>query len=306
MKLTTRKVRWIIKQKDSGERTRVVAKVMDITPRRIQQIWKYYKDNNEEPVIGKNLGRPRKYHPEFEREIVREVKRKYKCGAVRLERLIEKIYNIHIPHNRIHMYLLDDNLAKEEPNKKRRRKWIRYERKHSMSAGHIDWCEKGINGTKVCAILDDSSRKILAGGEFGSANTENTKKVVDQMVKEYWDIRPLRELIMDHGSEFGAHRINEKGEWNSEFKDYLLHYGIKPILARVNHPQTNGKIEKWFDFYRRYRNEFDTFEEFIEWYNEIRPHGSLDLDNLETPAQAFWNRLPPECVLGIAYRLFGW
>ena len=46
MKLTRRKVRWIIKQKDYGEKTRIVAQVMDITPRRIQQIWKYYRDNN--------------------------------------------------------------------------------------------------------------------------------------------------------------------------------------------------------------------------------------------------------------------
>ena len=121
MKLNRRKIRWIINQKGSGEHTRVLSKIMNVTPRRIQQIWKYYRDNNEEPVIGKNLGRPKKNHSEFEREIVREVKQKYKCGAVRLERFIKKIYNIHIPHNRIHMYLLDDNLAKEEPNKKRRR-----------------------------------------------------------------------------------------------------------------------------------------------------------------------------------------
>ncbi len=60
MKLTRRKVRWIIKQKDSGERSRIVAQVMDITPRRIQQIWKYYRDHNKEPVIGKNLGRPKR------------------------------------------------------------------------------------------------------------------------------------------------------------------------------------------------------------------------------------------------------
>ncbi len=32
-------------------------------------------------------------------------------------------------------------------------------------------------------------------------------------MERYWIIRPMRELIMDHGSEFGAHRVNEKGEW---------------------------------------------------------------------------------------------
>ncbi|CAD7768443.1 hypothetical protein FHEFKHOI_00276 [Candidatus Methanoperedenaceae archaeon GB50] len=76
---------------------------------------------------------------EEEKEIVREAKMKYKLGARRLEKVIEQVYGIYIPHNRIHKYLLEEGLAKEEPRKKRRRKpYIRYEREHSMSAGHID------------------------------------------------------------------------------------------------------------------------------------------------------------------------
>jgi putative transposase len=56
----------------------------------------------------------------------------------------------------------------------------------------------------------------------------------------------MRELILDHGSESGAHRIHDDGSWNSKFKDHLKKYGIKPILARVKHPQTNGKLERFF------------------------------------------------------------
>jgi len=47
---------------------------------------------------------------------------KYKLGARRLERIIEQVYGIHIPHNRIHKFLLEEGLAKEEPRKKRRKK----------------------------------------------------------------------------------------------------------------------------------------------------------------------------------------
>jgi transposase InsO family protein len=143
---------------------------------------------------------------------------------------------------------------------------------------------------KVWSILDDASGKILAGGEFANINTENSKEVIDQMVESYWQICPMRELIMDHGSEFGAHRIDEKGEWDGEFKQHLLKYEIKPILARVKHPQTNGKIEKWFDAYQRFRKHFSSFEEFVDWYNN-RPHGSLNFEKLETPEQAFWRKI---------------
>ena len=36
----------------------------------------------------------------------------------------------------------------------------------------------------------------------------------------------------------------------------------------------------------------DPVERFVEWFNHDRPHMSLDLDNLETPAQAFTRKMP--------------
>ena len=61
---------------------------------------------------------------------------------------------------------------------------------------------------------------------------------------------------MNHGSEFGAHRRDENGCWDSEFKQYLETNDVRLILARVKHPQTNGNVEKWFDAYDRFRYEF--------------------------------------------------
>jgi transposase InsO family protein len=113
-----------------------------------------------------------------------------------------------------------------------------------MSAGHIDWHVDESTGIKVCVIEDDASRKILVGGEFSEINTENSIRILERLVDEYWWLCPLGELIMDRGSEFGAHRIHEDGNWNSEFKEHMEKYGIKPILARVKHPQTNGKLER--------------------------------------------------------------
>jgi len=71
---------------------------------------------------------------EKKKEVIKEAKAKYKLGARRLEKVIEQVYGIHIPHNRIHIFLLEENLAKVEPKKKRRRKpYIRYERAFDVS-----------------------------------------------------------------------------------------------------------------------------------------------------------------------------
>jgi len=79
-----------------------------------------------------------------------------------LEILIRGAYNANILHNRIHRYLMDRGFAKAEVSKRKQWKWVRYERKHSMSAGHIDWHHDDNSGLKICAVLDDSSRKILS------------------------------------------------------------------------------------------------------------------------------------------------
>jgi putative transposase len=137
-------------------------------------MWKYFKDTGKEPILGQKVGRPKKPYIRRDAEIVREAHSRYKFGARMLERVIRKQYKICISHNRIHMYLKKEGLAREEPRKKRRRKWNRYERKHSLSAGHIDWHEMDGHDIKVCIILDDASRKVLAGGEFSLASTLRT------------------------------------------------------------------------------------------------------------------------------------
>jgi transposase InsO family protein len=69
-------------------------------------------------------------------------------------------------------------------------------------------------------------------------------------------------------------------------KRHLENHGIKTILTRVKHPQTNGKLKRWFGEYKRHRLAFSSFEEFREWYNN-RPHGSMEFEHLETPERAF-------------------
>ncbi len=86
---------------------------------------------------------------------------------------------------------------------------------------------------------------------------------------------------MDNGSEFGAHRRDENGNWDGKFKQHIVNLGIKPILARVKHPPTSGKLEKWFDTYCGFRKSVSSFDEFVDWYNN-RPHGSLNFEVLET------------------------
>ena len=46
-------------------------------------------------------------------------------------------------------------------------------------------------------------------------------------------------------------------------------------------------IERFFQTYDKHRRRLGTLDEFFTFYNEERPHMSLDWDNPETPAGAF-------------------
>jgi putative transposase len=95
-------------------------------------------------------------------------------------------------------------------------------------------------------------------------------------------------------------KMDKNGEFESAFGQFLAENEIKHILARVKHPQTNGKIEKWYHTYEKSRKLFDDFYKFLNWYNSVRYHESLDEKHyLQTPEDAFWSRLPDGCKLNV-------
>ncbi|MCX6678310.1 MAG: hypothetical protein NTU95_10285, partial [Methanothrix sp.] len=87
----------------------------------------------------------------------------------------------------------------------RKRPWIRFERKHSLSMVHLDWHTSIHDGKKVfvCVVLDDSSRRILSGGEFDAETTDKT--------------------------QFYANKRDKNSDADSRFEDFLEENKIKHI-----------------------------------------------------------------------------
>lgn len=301
-----KRLKWALNQHEHSRKcVRDLASLCGVTPRRFRQVYADYRVAGEVPLIGQNVGRPRRAVPQEHRKAILAVYERYRLNALYLEKVIYAQQGIRIPHNAIHHVLLEEGLAVREPNKSRRRKpWVRYEREHSLSAGHMDW-HIPAEGPNVCVVLDDASRKILSGGEFEEATAEHSKALVQEVLDTYGQIRMLRETITDHGTQFYANTRDKRGKAAHAFELFLAERGIRHILCRYNHPQSNGKVEKWFDLYKRHRHRFPTFQEFIAWYND-RPHGSLNLRRAETPEMAFWRKMPQTYYFGIAVNCLGW
>lgn len=279
MKLTKPKLIETLRVLNEGESKYQARKIAGVTKQRVYQIWNAYNQTGTVPELGKNVGRPRRPISDEERDLVRSAYDRYRLGADALEPLIVRDKGVHLSHNHIHRILLEIGYAESgKPGVKRKIDWIRYERRHSLTAVHIDWHQRPNDGPWSFGVIDDASRKMLSLMETDSPTTELSIEGVTEALKQ----GRISQCIMDHGSQFVS---NLGGD--SKFQDFLARQGIKPIFCRIKHPQSNGKIEKWFDTYERHRDAFNSIEEFLFWYNEVRPHRSLNWAVLETPSQAF-------------------
>jgi putative transposase len=297
-KLTEKKVRGIVRDKINNKSTNRIAAERKVSESTIKRVWMYWIKNHELLPI-KKAGRKKTVLDEYLVSLILEVHKEQNFGARRLEKIIKHKYGVHIPHNAIHKVLLAHGLAKVCKNKKGRRKaWIRYEREHSMSMVHLDWHESDFNGMQVCAVLDDSSRCLLAGGEFEEATADNAIVLMREAIANYGWLNDIADVLTDRGTQFYANKRDKRGDAESRFDAFLEKYKINHIKSRVNHPQTNGKFEKWNDTYEKNRHRFEDFDKLMNWYNTVRYHESLDKDQqLQTPQEAFWDRLPTECKL---------
>ena len=286
MKLTKSKLLETLRRKNDGWTTYQVRKIAGISVRRVNQVYKQYQETETIPEIGKKNGRPTKPFTDEEVKIVKESYEKYRVCASTLRRIIDRDYSIRINHNRIHKIMIKLEFAKQIGKvHKRKKNWIRYERRHSLTAVHIDWYFCPEKRVWIFAVIDDASRKMLALLEVDSATTDWSIKGM-KMAQKYGKIK---QCISDHGAQF-IHNLGGK----SRFRHFLKKQGIKHILCKIKHPQSNGKIEKWFQIYKKHRYAFDSKEKFLNWYNEIRPHLSLRIKELETPQQAFIRKIKAE------------
>ena len=56
----------------------------------------------------------------------------------------------------------------------------------------------------------------------------------------------IREVITDNGKKLFENKKDKDGDSESAFEKLLEENKIRHMLARMKHPQTNGKIQKCF------------------------------------------------------------
>lgn len=181
------------------------------------------------------------------------------------ERQIQGIYRKH-------------NLKMNRRKRPSQIKFVKYEWPKPNMLWHTDWTSCPYTGKQLIAFIDDHSRFIVHAELFDNATTENTVIAFEKAIKKYGT---PENILTDNGTQFTPAR-GEAGP----FTRWCEERAIKHILGRVHHPQTNGKIERWFGTYKscEYKPESDDLQSFVNYYNEERLHQGI---GYKVPSQRY-------------------
>jgi putative transposase len=182
------------------------------------------------------------------------------------ERQIQKIFNKH-------------NFRTNRRKRPSQIKYTRYERSFSNELWHTDWSSCPFSGKSIIAFIDDHSKYVVHAEIFDHQTTENTLIAFNKAINKGLG-KPLQ-ILTDNGTQFTPARVIK-----GPFTKWCEEQGIQHILGRVAHPQTNGKVERWFGTYKtEFDERFETLDAFLNFYNNERIHQSLQY---KTPKTRFF------------------
>ena len=283
-KLTFKKRAWIMKQYLAGISADKLALAQKVNRSAIYQIIQKYKEFGWDGLKDYKTGRPETTLNQNAEILILDLRQRYGYGACRIEQLL-KTKGFGISHRQIEKLLIRNNLVKPNIKKQKPRKWVRYELPNPNDLWHTDWSYDPFTQQQLAVYLDDRTRLVTSFGIFKRASAENTIALLKVGIADYG--KP-KAVMTDHGSQYYSNHPNADQN-NTEFRKVLNILGIKHYLARVNRPQTNGKVERFFLSYKTEyaTGSFMTIHDYIKHYNEERPHMSL---LYKTPKQ-IWDEL---------------
>jgi transposase InsO family protein len=143
----------------------------------------------------------------------------------------------------------------------------------------------------LMSILDDYSRKILYWELLDRATSKDAKEVLVSAMDSI-GVTP-ESVLTDRGTQFHS----GDGKALVAFEQYLKTNKIEHKLARVRHPQTLGKIERYHRSLRQeWVNHYEyhdagearrSVREYVEKYNYFRKHKGI---GRVTPEQRYTGR----------------
>jgi len=205
----------------------------DVSKRTLQRWTK--KLNETEWNLKDKSKRPKIIHYKVNNKIegkIISIRNKTGWGANKISQFVNEL-----SESSIKRILNKNNLIIQNLNRKKRLKYVRFQREHPNSMWQMDVSDQKIEGKYCFTVIDDCSRYCLGLFALNRVSTDVIIQILDTLFKTHG--KP-REILTDNGSVFG---LRSK---HSKFDRALNRRGIKHIRTAIHSPTTTGKIERFF------------------------------------------------------------
>src|SRR3989344_360165 len=169
-----------------------------------------------------------KINEKIENKIL-SIRNKTGYGANKIACFVEDI-----SESSIKRILNKNKLISPNPRRKKRIKYIRWQRKHPNSLWQMDVSDQKIKDKYCFGVIDDCSRYCVGLIDLNNVTTNVITHILDELIRVHG--KP-REILTDNGSVFG---LRSK---HSKFDRWCKRRGIKHIRTAIHSPTTTGKIE---------------------------------------------------------------
>jgi len=196
----------------------------------------------------------------------------------------------------IHRILRAHGMVTPQPRKRPRSSWHMFvadQPNEMWQADFTHWTLADGTDVEILNFLDDHSRLLLTARAFTPVTGAAVTATFLELTRIYG---PPTAMLTDNGMVFatrfaqGARVLKTR----NSFERALADLQIRQLNGAPNHPQTQGKIERFHQTEKRWlaaqptatdlpvlEDQLDTFQ---TWYNTQRPHRAL---NRHTPAETY-------------------
>jgi len=267
-----------------GRSVRAVAAATGTSKSWVQRHVQLFRAGGEEALVPRRRGPrhpPALTAPEVEDEIVWWRKHLDEAGFDAGARTIR--YHLSQAHqyvpslSTVHRVLRRRGLVVDQPQKRPRSSWIRFEAALANECWQSDMTHWHVGAEKVEILhfIDDCSRAVLSSKVLRTATAPDTIELF-YATAATWGLPAS--VLSDNGAIYtAAYRGAATG-----LEIDLAALGITFKHGKPYHPQTQGKIERYHQTLKKWlcaNDQFDSLgalergvEFFAAYYNEIRPH----------------------------------
>lgn len=269
-----------------GRSATQIARIQKVSRQYVYKLTAKFKKEGVEAYRAKKVGRHKiELNPSFITKVV-AIRNSDDYGSEKIHFVLKRD-GFSVSQHIIQRILDEQGLTDPCPKRRGQREYVRFQWPISNFMWHCDYTF--YRGKWYLTYIDDRSRRIMAAGEFSNANEENAIFLLHQSILTN-GVSPYI-LLSDKGTQFYNSKKNKKGERPpSLFEKEAEELGINFWTSRRNHPQTNGKQERWFGSMktRFKKHPEESLPDFVKWYNEKRIHHAL---GYKTPEEIYWENL---------------